>query len=383
MPLPSVQVTPVQGARELDEFIKFAWRVYRGDRNWVPPLISDLRKMLDRSKHPFHQHGEVEYFLARLREDGPLGRAGAVVGRIAAIVNHLHNEVHEEKTGFFGFYEVLPDPMISAALFEAASAWLAEKGMDRMRGPASFSTNEECGLLVDGFDSPPMVMMTYNPRYYIEHLESHGFTKAMDLLAYYLDDRVPPDRVLKLAERLTKRTKIAIRFLEKKNFGREVELVRDLYNRAWQKNWGFVPMTDAEIDHMAASLKPVLDPRLILFAELDGKPIGFALALPDVNQALAKANGRLFPFGLLRILIESRRIHRVRVLTLGIVEEHRGLGADLLMYAMLYSDGVRRGYHAGEFSWILEDNELMRRPLEALGATVYKTYRVYDRSIVR
>jgi hypothetical protein len=346
-------------------------------------LIRDMLAMLDRTKHPFHQHGEVEYFLARRRESGPDGRAGEVVGRIAAVINHLHNEFHQEKTGFFGFFETMPDPLISASLLQAASDWLGERGMERMRGPASFSSNEEFGLLVDGFDSAPMVLMPYNPAYYADHLESHGFSKAKDLLAFYLKDEVAPDRVLRLAERLAARSSVKVRFFEKKRFVEEVQLVRDIYNLAWEKNWGFVPMTDAEIDHMAASLKHVIDPRLILFAEIEGKPIGFALALPDLNQALAKANGRLFPFGLIRILLESRRIHRVRVLTLGILPEYRRLGADLLLYALLYSDGVRRGYHAGEFSWILEDNELMKKPLQALGATVYKTYRVYDRSIAR
>ena len=255
--------------------------------------------------------------------------------------------------------------------------------MECVRGPASFSNNEEFGLLVDGFDSAPMILMPYNPPYYADHLESAGFAKEKDLLAFYLQDEVAPERVLRLAQRLAERSSVKVRFFEKKRFRQEVELVRDLYNRAWEKNWGFVPMTDAEIDHMAASLKPAIDPRLILFAEIEGKPIGFALALPDLNQAIAKANGRLFPFGLIRILLESRRVHRVRVLTLGVLPEYRRLGADLLLYAMLYSDGVRRGYHAGEFSWILEDNELMKKPLQALGATVYKTYRVYDRPIAR
>jgi hypothetical protein len=376
-------VTPVRASRELREFATFPWKVYRGNRHWVPPLIRDTLAMLDRSRHPFHRHGEVEYFLARQREAGPHGKAGEVVGRIAAIVNHLHNEFHEEKTGFFGFYEAMPDPLISAALCQSAAGWLRERGMERMRGPASFSSNEEFGLLVDGFDSAPMVMMPYNPPYYIDHLERQGFTKAKDLLAYYLEDTVSPERILRLAERLASRSSVKVRFFQKKRFDAEVEIIRDLYNRAWEKNWGFIPMTDAEIDHMAASLKPVLDPRLILFAELEGKPIGFALALPDMNQALAKANGRLFPLGLIRILLESRRVHRVRVLTLGILPEHRRLGADLLLYALLYSDGVSRGFHAGEFSWILEDNEAMKKPLQALGATVYKTYRVYDRPIDR
>lgn len=382
MPLPDVVVEPVRDQRALREFVLLPWRVYRGDPHWVPPLISDMMKMLDRSKHPFHEHAEVEYFVARrgARGDGVAnGHSGEVVGRIAAIVNRAHNEFHDERTGFVGFFETLDDPSVPPLLFQAAARWLSERGMERMRGPANFSSNEEWGMLIDGFDDRPRVMMTYNPRSYPRHWDDFGFTKAKDLVAYWFPAEVQaPARLVEFVEKLESAHEIRIRPMDLKRFDAEVDLVRDLYNQAWERNWGFVPMTHAEIDHMAKELKPVVDPDLVLFAELQGQPVGFALALPDAYQALQKANGRLFPFGLIRILLESKRIHVTRVLTLGVVKEHRRRGIDSMLYYRLYQNCRRKGYPAGEFSWILEDNVAIRRPLERLGAYVYKTYRIYD-----
>ena len=371
------------------EFILLPWKIYRGDPHWVPPLIMDMEKMLDRSKHPFHRHAEVEYFVARrganARSSGAsavggdwTGRPGEVIGRAAAIVNHAHNEFHGEKTGFVGFFESIEDGAVSQALFRAAADWLAKRGMERMRGPANFSSNEEWGLLIDGFDSSPMVMMTYNPRHYAERFEQFGFRKSKDVVAYYLDGTTPPERLLRAARRVQAQGRIKIRPLEMKHFDRDVDLVREIYNQAWERNWGFVPMTEHEIAHMAKELKPVVDPRFVLFAELDGKTIGFALALPNAYQALKKANGRLLPFGLIKILLEAKKVREVRVLTLGVVREMRGNGADALLYLGLYDAARAAGFKGGEFSWILEDNVPMRRALEHLGASVYKTYRLYD-----
>jgi GNAT superfamily N-acetyltransferase len=382
MPLPDIHVAPVRGKRELKQFVTFPWKVYRGDPNWVPPLIGSTLKMLDRKHHPFHRHAEVEYFLARRGGDRSGSPAGRIVGRIAAILNRAHNEFHEEKTGFFGFFESIDDPAVPPMLFEAAAAWLRERGMERMRGPANFSSNEDWGLLVDGFDSAPRVMMPYNPKAYVGYLEEFGFVKAKDLVAYTMRAGTLPERLRKRVEKIEKEVPVRIRPLDKKRFDQEVELVRKIYNAAWEKNWGFVPMTNEEIDHMASELKAVVDPSLVLFAELNGETIGFALALPDVNQAIQKANGRLFPFGLIRILLESRKIHRLRVLTLGVLKEYRGKGADALLYYRLYEDGLGRGFNEGEFSWILEDNLPMRRALDLMGAEVYKTYRVYDYPLI-
>jgi hypothetical protein len=373
MPMPEIEIVPVKSDRDLDRFVRFPWKIYRGDPNWVPPLIGDTKNMLRPAKHPFFKHADVELFLAR--------RRGELVGRIAAIVNHNHNSFAEEKTGFFGFFETIDDPAVSGALLEAAGRWCAERGMDRLRGPASFSTNDECAMLIDGFDSPPCVMMPYNPRYYPTLLENAGYTKVKDLVAFYLKSETIPDRLIRFAEEIAKRENVSVRSLDMRHFREEVDRVRIVYNLAWERNWGFVPMTDEEIEHMAKSLKPVVDRDLIIFLEKDGSPIGFTMALPDVNQAIRHANGRLFPFGLLKILYYARKIRKLRVLTLGILKEYRGKGLDVLLYLQLFRNGFRKNYNEGEFSWVLEDNAVMRRPLERIGARVYKTYRFYEKPL--
>ncbi len=374
MPIPQIEIRPVLTKKDLHRFVLLPWRIYAGERNWVPPLISDTKMMLTPGKHPFHEHAEVALFMA--------WSGGEPAGRIAAIVNHRHNEFHGEKTGFFGFFETIDDPAVSSVLLDTASRWVAERGMDRLRGPASFSTNEECALLIDGFDSPPVVMMPYNPPYYIGLLESAGFSKAKDLLAYYAHtSQMNLAHMEKFADRVLDREGATLRALEKKRTFEEVNRFRAVYNRAWDRNWGFVPMTDAEIDHMAHALKPVIEPGLVLFLEKKGETIGFALALPDLNFALKHANGRLFPFGMLKLLYYARKIPLARVLVLGLLREHRGRGLDIPMYLTLIRNAAKKGIHAGEFSWILEDNIGIQRPLERFGARVYKRYRFYERPI--
>ena len=353
----------------------FPWSVYRADPYWVPPLIGDTKKLL--TTHPFHEHAETAYFLAR--------RDGKVVGRIAYILNHLHNKEHEEKTAFFGFFDVLPDPPhdieTTTALFLQVQELARQAGMTALRGPANFSSNEEFGLLVDGFEASPAVMMTYNPPRYIDLVESFGFRKAKDLYAYYLDDSKPPERMKRLAEKMAARKGVIVRPMNMRHFRDEVRKIRTVYNAAWEKNWGFVPMTEAEIDHMAAELKPVAKPELVLLAEKDDEPVGFALALPDLNAAVRHANGRLFPFGLLKIMWHARRIDMLRVLTLGLIPEYRRTGIDQLFYLRLFEGGARHGITRGEFSWILEDNHAMRQALEKFGCRIYKTYRIYEKAI--
>jgi hypothetical protein len=373
MPVPEIEIIPVKGEKDLHRFVVLPWKIYRGDPNWVPPLIGDTKNMLRPAKHPFFHHAEVALFLAR--------RRGEWVGRIAALINHNHNSFSEEKTGFFGFFESIDDAAVSGALLETAARWCVERGMDRLRGPANFSTNEECAMLVDGFDSPPCVMMPYNPPYYPTLLERAGFVKAKDLVAFHLKSETIPDRLIRFGEEIAKRENVTVRSMDMKHFREEVDRVRFVYNQAWERNWGFVPMTDEEIDHMAKSLKPVVDKDLIIFIEKDGSPIGFTMALPDVNQALHHANGRLFPFGLLKILYYARKIRKLRVLTLGILKEHRGKGLDVLLYLQLFRNGFKRNYNEGEFSWVLEDNAVMRRPLERIGSKVYKTYRFYEKPL--
>jgi GNAT superfamily N-acetyltransferase len=370
----ALQIEPVSSTADLDQFALLPWSIYKGDPNWVPPLLKDFKNLFNPEKHPFYLHSEVQPFLAR--------RDGKPVGRIAAIWNRNHQKFHDEPVGFFGFFECIDDVEVARALFAAAEEWLAARGLKTMRGPASFSSNEEWGLLIEGFDGPPRIMMTYNPRYYPALIEVCGFTKAKDLVAFFKKVPEPPERLVRGAEIVARRNPdVTIRHLDMKNFSRDLNIVRDLYNRAWEKNWGFVPMTEAEIDHMAKELKPAVDPELVLIAEKAGKPVGFSLTLPDLNQALKKANGRLFPFGLIRILLEAKKIHTLRVLTLGIVPEYRLSGIDAMLYLHIFRTGARKGYDSGEFSWMLEDNIAIHRPMENLGARIYRRYRLYDRPI--
>lgn len=371
----AVTVRPVDGRADLSRFIRLPWRIYANDPVWVPPLLSDLKTVLDRRRHPFHQHADVEYFLA--------WRGDEVVGRIAAIVNHRHNEFHGEKTGFFGFFECIDDGDVARALLETAEAWLRERGMERVYGPESFSTNEESGLglLVDGFDKPPVIMMAHTPPYYPRLVEGAGYVKAKDLLAYWLDDQRPPERLVRGVERLRQAERVKLRTLNLKDFAGEVARIKDIYNSAWERNWGFVPMTDAEFDHLARQLRPVVNPRLCAIAEVDGEPVGFALALPDFNQALKHVNGRLFPFGIFKLLWYRRKIDTLRVLTLGLKPGYRQKGIDAMLYLHIFREGVAAGFKQAECSWILEDNWDMRRGLERMGARVYKTYRIYEKTL--
>jgi len=283
--------------------------------------------------------------------------------------------------GFFGFFECERDPEAAAALLDAARAFARERGLPRVRGPMNPSTNEECGILVEGFDTPPSVMMTHSLPYYDALLQECGAEKAKDLVAYVMHDTGLPDLLRRGAAVAERRNPgLTVRPLDMKNFAAEVERFRRVYNAAWERNWGFVPMTDAEVDHMAAELRRVIDPGLVRFAIRNGETVGFAFALPDVNQALRHANGRLFPFGLLKILWHMRRIDSVRVIALGLLPEVRRSGIDVILYRDVFAYGTGKGYHRGEFSWILEDNRAMRRPLDAMGAEVYKTYRIYETS---
>jgi hypothetical protein len=372
-----VVVRPVTTAADLRAFIGFPYRLHRGDPHWVPQLRMDVRKLLSREKNPFFQHAEAEYFLA-VR---PAGEAAGVVGRIAAIHNRAHNEFHQDRAGFFGFFEGVDDQAVASALFDAAAAWLKARGLTVMRGPASFSTNDECGLLVQGFDTPPAVMGSHNPAYYVPMLERAGFVRAKDLIQYQTTNPDMPERLVRGARLIAERKGITLRRLDLKHFKEEVDRIKRVYNQAWEKNWGFVPMTDAEIDHMAAQLKPVVVPDLVVFAEREGETIGFAAALPDLNVALkANPSGRLFP-GILKVLWAARRITRIRILLLGLLKEYRMTGADALMYHWIWEKGYALGYRWAEAGWILDDNTAMNNALLRMGFQPYKTLRLYDRPL--
>ena len=374
-----LRVRAARDWRDLKRFIDLPYRLHARDPVWVPPLRRDVKLLLSRAKNPFFEHGEAEYFLAE--------RDGVVVGRIAAISNRLHNETHADRVGFFGFFESIDDQAVADALLEAAAAWCRQHGHDVLRGPASFSVNDECGLLVDGFDKPPTLMMPHNPRYYIPLIERAGFAKAKDLWVYQggtEEHYVPvPERLARGTELIRQRQGITLRSLNMKDFQGEVERIKELYNGAWEKNWGFVPMTDHEIDHLAEQFKPVVIPEMVPMAEKDGKLIGFGIALPDLNVVFRRhRSGRLFPM-ILDLLwsLKMKRIRRARILLLGVHPEYRGKGIDAMLYHWIWTRSGERRIYWGEAGWILEDNPAMNAGLEKMTFRVYKTYRLYDRSI--
>ncbi len=365
----------IPAGEPLRPFVDAAWTINAGDPGWVPPLRRMVEAALDRRKHPFHRHAEVAYLVAE--------RGSAVVGRVAAVVNRLHNEYHEDHLGFFGLFESEDDPETARALLDAAAAWLRGRGMERMRGPVNLSTNEEIaspGVLINGFDTPAVAMMSHNPPYYATLMEAAGLEKAKDLYAFLVEGDAPPERLTRGVERILARADASLRPIDSRHFRRDVDILKEIYNSAWSRNWGFVPMTDAEFENMAKEFRPVADLDLCLIAEVRGEPVGFSIALPDLNQALRHLpDGRLFPFGLLKFLWHKRKIHGLRIITLGIKPGFRSLGLDAAFYLRTWQVGRQKGYDRGEASWILEDNLDMVRPLEKMGGQIYKTYRLFER----
>jgi GNAT superfamily N-acetyltransferase len=373
-----VRVHRVRTPKALRLFREFVYQLHGEDPCWVAPLRRDQDILLDRDRHPFHQHARVEYFLAT--------RGREVVGRVAAIENFRHNAVHEEKAGFFGFLDAVNDREVFAALLGTAERWARARGLECLRGPCSFSTNEECGLLVTNHSAPPVVMTPWNPPHYQQHVEALGFAKAEDLLCYWLTQDAFQGRIHRLAAAVEKRLErqglvLRVRHMDKKRFAEEVEVVRALYNQAWEKNWGFVPLTDDEITFLAKELRPIVVPEMVVFAELNGETVGFAMALPDYNIVLRHMGGRLTPRSIATALVLRRDIHHVRIWLLGLLPEHRNRGLDLLLYRALFDNGTPIGYHAAELSWILERNATMRRGCEAMGAYEWRRYRVYEKGL--
>jgi hypothetical protein len=376
----SVSIEPIsRSKRDLSRFFDVADRIYSGDPNWVPPLRDDVAKVFS-EKNPFFEHAEIQLFVAR--------RAGADAGRIAAILDWHHNEFHGEKTAFFGFFESVDDPEVSNALLETAARWARERGMEVLRGPANPSLNDEAGLLVEGFDRPPVLMMTYNPRYYIRLIEDAGFAKAKDLLAYWFEiGPEPMAHFVRINERFRKRSAdILVRKVTKKSLKADLPRIREVYNDAWEKNWGFVPMTPAEMDFMAARLKPLLDENFLYLGEAkkpDGtlEPVAFMLSLPDYNTAIQPLGGRLLPFGWLKFLLNLKKIRTLRVVTLGLKKDYRMRGIQSIMFEQGLRASMNRGITGVEVSWMLEDNDLVLRSVRLWGGKHYKTYRIYDKAI--
>ncbi|HJW15399.1 MAG TPA: N-acetyltransferase [Thermoanaerobaculia bacterium] len=375
-----ISMEPIsRSKRDLARFFDVADRIYASDPNWVPPLRDDLAKVFS-EKNPFFRHAEMQLFVA--------SRGGRDAGRIAAILDRNHNDFHGEKTAFFGFFESENDQAVATRLFDAAAGWARQRGMEVLRGPANPSLNDEAGLLVEGFDRPPVLMMTYNPRYYPDLVERAGFHKAKDLFAYWFDIGPEPlARLVRLNERFRKRAmNIEIRKVSKRGLMADLPKIRDVYNAAWEKNWGFVPMTAEEMDFMAARLKPLVDEDFLFLAEArrpDGslEPIAFLLALPDYNAAIQPLRGRLLPLGWLKFLLGVRKIKTLRVLTLGIKKEYRLRGIQSIIFEEGLRASLKRGLTGCEISWLLEGNDLIINSVGLWGGHLYKTYRLYDKTI--
>ena len=374
------RVRQVADNRDCWAFVKFPWTIYRDDPNWVPPLVTERRAFIDPRKNPFFDHSDVALFLAERPN-------GEVIGTIAAMVDHNYNAFQEVQVGWFGLFEVIEEYAVAEALLATARDWVREQGMTAILGPVNMSTNNEYALLIDGFDSPPVVMMTYNPPYYADFIERFGFEKARDLYAYLFDTvsiraNMPP-KLVRVAEATMRRGKIRIRKVNIRDWDNEVKRVKAIYNSAWEKLWGFVPMTDAEFDHIARGLRAILDPDIVFIAEDGDRPVGVSVGVPDVNQALLKARPGpsrwSVPWTLLKFLLHKRKgITTWRALIMGVIEEYRGRGIEAALFMETGKAAKAKGYIYCEGSLILEDNVMMNRLARRLGGQAYKTYRIYE-----
>lgn len=372
-----INIVEVESRAQLKDFIKYPYRLYEGDPNYVAPLISERLEFFNTKTNPFFKTARTKMFLAF--------KDGEITGRIATIVNYAHNQYHEEKVGFFGFFDCEDDFEVASQLFKVAMIVLKKEGMEKMRGPANFSTNHEVGFLIEGFDSPPTIMMTYNQPYLPKLAEKFGLKKAMDLVAYKLSkDNPVPERIANVVSKLQKRTKIKLRNINMFDFDNEIDRINQVYNQAWAPNWGFVPMNEEEFTHMAKSLKQIIEPKFTFIAEFEDKPVAFLIGLPDINQALIHLKGKLFPFGLMKLFWHTKirnKIDGLRLITMGVIPKFQKRGIDSMLYLNCYQAGIAKGYTWGELSWVLETNELMRRAIEAMGGKVYKRYRMVEMPI--
>ncbi len=374
-----VRIRELDDRRDRKEFVRMVWELYRNDPVWVPPIEMDRMRLIDTRKNPFYRHSRIQLFMAE--------RDGRPVGRIAAVVNENHNSTHNDRVGFFGFFESINDQAVAKALFDAAETWLRKEGMTAVRGPVSPSMNDEVGLLVKGFDTPPVALMPYNPEFYMDLIERAGYREAKDLLAWKLTyPTVMSDKLVRVTAAMKQRSNLTVRSLNMKNFAGEVEAIKRIYNEAWEANWGFVPMTDAEMNMLAYELKQVMDPDLVLFVEKDREPVGFALALPDINQAFKAGKpippgAKNLPTAIMNLMTGKKSINQMRIITLGVMPKYHRKGVDALLYRELIERAVAKGIDMAEASWVLEDNTMMNRSAEMLQAEAYKRYRVYQRDL--
>ncbi|MDC0255271.1 hypothetical protein OAK75_10230 [Bacteriovoracales bacterium] len=371
----SLTISEVKFGKSIRSLIEVPWKIYAKDPNWVPPLKMTIKDIFN-PKHPFYETSKIKSWVAK--------KEGKLVGRIVAIINHKHNEFHKEPCGFFGFFDCPDDHEVSSSLLKKAEDYLKSEGMNKVRGPMNPSINYECGTLIDGFNDPPQIMMTYNPAYHKVLLEKEGYKKAKDLLAYRINsDFTYPELIKKAAKRIEKSHNVTYRKLDIKNWDQEVSSMWKIYNSAWEDNWGFIPMTKKEFYHTAKDLKTVVDPSLVHFVDVNKETAGFFVVLPDYNQVFKQIpSGKLLPWGIFKLLRAKKYIDRGRVVILGLVEKYRNTGIASLLYYKMQEDVLKAGLKEVEMSWILEDNFKMRRPLERMGAKAYKTYRIFEKELV-
>jgi GNAT superfamily N-acetyltransferase len=377
----SVEVRPVESRRDLGRFIKLPWRLYRNEPRWVPPLISERRRFLDPAKNPFFEHAEAQYFLA--------WRDGRPVGRISAHVDENFNDFQRNDWGLFGFFESEDDPDVAGALLGAAEEWLRDRGRDLMVGPMDFTTNDECGLLVEGHERSPMILEGWHHPYYQQLIERAGLTKAMDLYMWELKLSEVEDKggfhpmIHAAAEKVSSEHGVTIRSMRKRDFEAELARFLEVYNAAWERNWGFVPLSAKEVRYRARDLKPILSENWAWIAEKDGEVVGAALSLPDINLCLAHMNGRLLPIGWAKFLYHRRKVDRLRVFALGVKPEyqHTGIAAAFYLAHVESARNDRDLITWGEMGWILETNEPMNRGMEGMGGKIVRRYRIYERPL--
>lgn len=373
----TIQILPVRNRRERNVFIEFPWRIYRNDPAWVPPLILERKEFLDRKRHPFYQHGDAALFLAK--------RKGDIVGRIMVSDDPNYNALYQSNVGCFGLFESIDDVDVAAALFDTGADWLRRRGRSEIMGPIDYSTNYVCGLLIDGFQHPPTVLTAHNPPYYARLIEACGFEKVKDWYAWWFDpDNAPVSRLRRLVNARARKTSVKIRPIDLRRPAEESQRLAAVFNDAWKNNWGFVPFTEAEAKHMATEMRPIIDPRMTLIAEIDNAPVAFVICVPDINVALQRVNGRLtrfgLPIGLIKLLYYRRKIRTARFIALGVLEKYRRAGIAEMLVLQVLEEGASRGF-CGELSMTLEDNVLVNRFIEAVGASKYKTYRIYGRRL--
>ncbi len=373
----TIEISTAESPAERSEFIKFPWRIYQNDPVWIPPLILERKEFIDRKRHPFYLHGDAVLYLAR--------RDGEIVGRIMASDDPIYNSLHQTNVGCFGLFESINDREVAAALFAAAEDWLRRRGRSEVMGPIDYSTNYVCGLLIDGFEHPPTLLTAHNPPYYAELIESCGFRKEKDWFAWWFSKfGEPVDRLQRIVEARAARHRVVMRPMNLRKLADEGARLRKIFNQAWASNWGFVPLTEPEAEHMAKEMKLLLVPDLAPIAEIDGEPVGFAVCIPDLNVALRHINGRLtrfgFPIGLIKLLYYKSRIRTARLGVLGVIEKYRGAGIAEALVLRIIREGAKRGL-TGELSMTLEDNVRVNRFIEAMEADKYKTYRIYSKTM--